>query len=1313
MDEASPTAEEVDALAVYEATRDDNSYTVVTVNGADVTLDGLTITAGQSGTPAAFLLGTATERLGAGLFAPAGTAGLKLINCIFSGNNTTNNTTTTMASNLRGGAAFFSHEATVSGCIFIDNMAREGGAVYVDGGNADVKFKNCTFMDNTAGRGGAVFESSADGGTFESCLFANNRATATHGGAIRSDNPSLLTNTVFYNNTAERQGGGAHFPSGGTVINCTFYNNTSNTQGGGIAVVFSDTDARILGIQSNPFTLRNNLLIGNTAAGDASGHQVYVENTGATNVFNLQNNLIAGGTMGATAGLRYATASALDLREAGTVGASNVAAVFASIMEAEENFLRLATGSPAVNAGNNEYLNNGTPANTNDDITTDVVGRPRILDGTVDIGAYESGLQPQTITFNSTDAGAAGTEIVLEATASSGLDVTFMITGGTGTATIADGTNTLRLTGIGTVEITATQAGNDDYAAATETQTIMVSQGTQTIAFTSDDEGPAGTDIDLVATASSTLPITFEITGEFETDGTTPATAGSVATLSGGNNLTLVGVGTVEITATQAGNTSYTAATETQTITVSQGTQAITFTSDDAGAAGTDIDLVATASSTLPVTFMITGEFETDGTTPATGGTVATLADDGTTLSLIGVGKVEITATQAGNTSYAMTTKMQTITVSQGSQTIAFISDDAGAAGTDIGLVATASSTLPVTFEITGEFETDGTTRATDGTVATLADDGTTLSLIGVGKVEITATQAGNTNYAATTQMQTITVSQGTQTIAFTSDDAGDVGTDIDLVATASSTLPVTFMITGEFETDGTTPATDGSVATLSGGNNLTLVGVGKVEITATQAGNTNYAAATETQTITVSQGTQTIAFTSDDAGAAGTEIELEATASSGLDVTFMITGGTGTATLADGSTTLSLTGVGTVEITATQAGNANYATTTQMQIITVSQGTQTLMFTSDAVGTINTEIELAATASSGLAVTFAVTNQSPTSGSGEVVTLASNGTTLSLTGAGTATITATQAGNANYAAATQEQTITVSAIPLISQTITFTSPDTGTVGTPITLVATATSTGTVTFAVTEVQDADGNVVIGGDADAVATLASSTLTLSAAGTVTITASQAGGDIGGTIYATATQTQTITVTDVPPATQTITFTSPTAGTVGTPITLVATATSTGAVTFAVTEVQDADGNVVAGANADAVATLSGSTLTLSAAGTVTITASQAGGDIGGTIYAAATETQEITITAPSTVLGLEETADGFVLYPNPTSGKLHFSEQVTEFRLYGIEGRLLETRKNVRSADLSARPAGLYFVEVVRDGRSVRYRILRE
>ena len=177
--------------------------------------------------------------------------------------------------------------------------------------------------------------------------------------------------------------------------------------------------------------------------------------------------------------------------------------------------------------------------------------------------------------------------------------------------------------------------------------------------------------------------------------------------------------------------------------------------------------------------------------------------------------------------------------------------------------------------------------------------------------------------------------------------------------------------------------------------------------------------------------------------------------------------------------------------------------------------------------------------------------------------------------------------------------------------------------------------------------------------------------------------------------------------VPPAVQTIMFTSGDEGQAGSTITLAATASSgLTPVLFAITDQSPTSGT-------GDVATLSGTTLTLVAAGTVTITASQAGGDINSTIYAAATQTQVITISVPPTVLGIEEDADDFVLYPNPTSGKLHFSEQVGQFRLYSVEGRLLEIWENVRSVDLMVRPAGLYFAEVIRDGRSVRYRIMRE
>ena len=75
----------------------------------------------------------------------------------------------------------------------------------------------------------------------------------------------------------------------------------------------------------------------------------------------------------------------------------------------------------------------------------------------------------------------------------------------------------------------------------------------------------------------------------------------------------------------------------------------------------------------------------------------------------------------------------------------------------------------------------------------------------------------------------------------------------------------------------------------------------------------------------------------------------------------------------------LTLTGVGTVTVTATQAGNANYTEGTQTQDITVSKGAQTITFTTPATSpitsTVGTTIELAATGgASSKSVTFAIT---------------------------------------------------------------------------------------------------------------------------------------------------------------------------------------------------------------------------------------------------------------------------------------------------------------------------------------------------
>jgi len=139
--------------------------------------------------------------------------------------------------------------------------------------------------------------------------------------------------------------------------------------------------------------------------------------------------------------------------------------------------------------------------------------------------------------------------------ASSGLPVTLSVTG---PATVSGG-DVVTLTGaVGTVTLTASQPGNATYAAATGVSqsfavaacpTAPASPAAQTITFASI---PGHTACDAPFTivypaASSGLAVTLSVTGP--------------ATVSGGNVVSFTGaVGTVVLTASQAGNSSYAAA---------------------------------------------------------------------------------------------------------------------------------------------------------------------------------------------------------------------------------------------------------------------------------------------------------------------------------------------------------------------------------------------------------------------------------------------------------------------------------------------------------------------------------------------------------------------------------------------------------------------------------------------------------------------------------------------------------------------------------------------------------------------------------
>jgi hypothetical protein len=199
----------------------------------------------------------------------------------------------------------------------------------------------------------------------------------------------------------------------------------------------------------------------------------------------------------------------------------------------------------------------------------------------------------------------------------------------------------------------------------------------------------------------------------------------------------------------------------------------------------------------------------------------------------------------------------------------------------------------------------------------------------------------------------------------------------------------------------------------------------------------------------------------------------------------------------------VSLTGVGTVTLAANQPGNSGFAPAPQVTTsFSVAKAAQTI---TNFVNLTNTygaaPFTLAATASSGLPVSYYSSPNTNISLSGNVVTIL---------GAGTANITASQGGNTNYNAAVNvTKTLTVNKA---AQTISFnpTSPLTFVSNSTFALSATCTSGTNVTFA-----SKSTNIL---------TISGTTATMKAKGTGTVTATAP----ATPNYNAATNTNTITL-----------------------------------------------------------------------------------------------------------------------------------------------------------------------------------------
>ena len=276
---------------------------------------------------------------------------------LYFGTSTLTNVTISGNTASSGGGVYQSHgTSTLTNVTISGNTASgNGGGAYLDSGTSTLT--NVTISGNTAAWGGGLYQSHGTS-MLTSVTISGNTASGNGGGAYLDSGTSMLTNVTISGNAAVW--GGGMYPSYGTLnlTNVTISGNTAFGYGGGLFQWYGTS------------TLRNTIVARNTAG---SGPDVYQSTVGT---LSGSNNLIGNGS-GET--------SLINGSNGNLVGSSisPIDPLFVSMSGSNWTMwdLHLQATSPAINAGDNVWVPAG--------VTTDITGGARVINGTVDMGAYE------------------------------------------------------------------------------------------------------------------------------------------------------------------------------------------------------------------------------------------------------------------------------------------------------------------------------------------------------------------------------------------------------------------------------------------------------------------------------------------------------------------------------------------------------------------------------------------------------------------------------------------------------------------------------------------------------------------------------------------------------------------------------------------------------------------------------------------------------------------------------------------------------------------------------------------------------------
>jgi len=268
-----------------------------------------------------------------------------------------------------GGVLCGSTNVLVSQCLVVGNAAyEEGGGVSggileeckisgnfswgYGGGVADSRLKHCDLVGNSSYYGGG-----AVGSTLNHCILLRNSVTGglddNYGGGAAN---CTLNNCILSGNSCDTTSGSPPTGEGGgavysTLNNCLLTDNSAPTGGG-----------------AGDSTLNNCTLAGNSAT--FGGGVAWSSLRNCIVYFNSAtygSNYLSGG-------LNYTCTYPMP-----TNGVGNITNAPLFVDTNGWADLRLRPDSPCIDAGNNDFVTS----------LTDLDGNPRILNGIVDMGAYE------------------------------------------------------------------------------------------------------------------------------------------------------------------------------------------------------------------------------------------------------------------------------------------------------------------------------------------------------------------------------------------------------------------------------------------------------------------------------------------------------------------------------------------------------------------------------------------------------------------------------------------------------------------------------------------------------------------------------------------------------------------------------------------------------------------------------------------------------------------------------------------------------------------------------------------------------------